>query len=129
MYELKDEILKFAGTEFLQDRVDIKLKSDEEKKEFLESLGLEETGLAKIIRAGYALLGLETYFTAGPKEVCAWTFLKGRKHRFVPGLFTLILSAVLFVPKPFRMKTSLNMVLSKPAKMPVKCVPKGKSMW
>lgn len=55
------------------------LDSDEEKKEFLNTLGLEETGLAKIIRAGYELLGLQTYFTAGPKEVHAWTFLKGAK--------------------------------------------------
>ena len=57
-----------------------------EKKEFLESLGLEETGLAKIIRAGYALLGLETYFTAGPKEVRAWTFLKGSKAPVCAGI-------------------------------------------
>ena len=55
------------------------LESAEEKKEFLNALGLEETGLAKIIRAGYNLLGLETYFTAGPKEVRAWTFVKGSK--------------------------------------------------
>lgn len=55
------------------------LESEEEKKEFLNSLGLEETGLAKIIRAGYSLLGLETYFTVGPKEVRAWTFIKGSK--------------------------------------------------
>ena len=55
------------------------LESPEEQKEFLESLGLEETGLAKVIRAGYKLLGLETYFTAGPKEVRAWTFVKGSK--------------------------------------------------
>lgn len=55
------------------------LDSEEERKEFLESLGLEETGLAKIIRAGYELLGLQTYFTAGPKEVRAWTFVKGAK--------------------------------------------------
>ena len=50
-----------------------------EQKEFLSALGLEETGLTKIIRAGYELLGLQTYFTAGPKEVRAWTFLKGSK--------------------------------------------------
>ena len=55
------------------------LDNQEEKNEFLESLGLAETGLAKIIRAGYELLGLQTYFTAGPKEVRAWTFLKGAK--------------------------------------------------
>lgn len=55
------------------------LESDEEKQEFLASLGLDETGLAKIIREGYNLLGLQTYFTAGPKEVRAWTFVKGSK--------------------------------------------------
>ncbi len=55
------------------------LESEEEKQEFLESLGLEEAGLAKVIRAGYELLGLQTYFTAGPKEVRAWTFVKGSK--------------------------------------------------
>lgn len=62
------------------------LESEEEKKEFLESLGLEETGLAKIIRAGYQLLGLETYFTAGPKEVRAWTFIKGSKAPVCAGI-------------------------------------------
>ncbi|MFV0625840.1 MAG: redox-regulated ATPase YchF [Alphaproteobacteria bacterium] len=55
------------------------LESDEEKQEFLSALGLEETGLAKIIREGYDLLGLQTYFTCGVKEVRAWTFLKGFK--------------------------------------------------
>ena len=55
------------------------LENEAEQKEFLASLGLEETGLSKVIRAGYNLLGLETYFTAGPKEVRAWTFLKGSK--------------------------------------------------
>ena len=55
------------------------LDSEAEKKEFLSALGLEETGLSKIIRAGYELLALRTYFTCGPKEVRAWTFLKGSK--------------------------------------------------
>ncbi len=46
---------------------------DEEKKIFLADMGLDEPGLDRLIRAGYALLGLQTYFTAGPKEVRAWT--------------------------------------------------------
>ena len=46
---------------------------DEEKIEFLEELGMAEAGLNRVIRAGYELLGLHTYFTAGPKEVRAWT--------------------------------------------------------
>ncbi|MDA1075933.1 MAG: redox-regulated ATPase YchF [Proteobacteria bacterium] len=46
---------------------------DEERAEFLEDLGIEEPGLNRVIRAGYKLLGLHHYFTAGPKEVRAWT--------------------------------------------------------
>jgi len=46
---------------------------DDEAKEFLDELGLEEPGLNRVIRAGYKLLGLQTYFTAGVKEVRAWT--------------------------------------------------------
>ncbi len=50
---------------------------DDEKQEFLADLGLEEPGLNRVVRAGYALLGLETYFTAGEKEVRAWTIPTG----------------------------------------------------
>ncbi|MCA3245726.1 MAG: redox-regulated ATPase YchF [Azospirillum sp.] len=55
------------------------LATDAERKEFLASLGLSETGLARVIRAGYGLLGLQTFFTAGPKEARAWTVRKGAK--------------------------------------------------
>jgi GTP-binding protein YchF len=51
----------------------------EEQAEFLETLGLEEPGLDRLIRAGYDLLGLITYFTVGPKEARAWTITKGTK--------------------------------------------------
>ena len=50
---------------------------DEDKTLFLEELGLTEPGLDRVVRAAYALLGLETYFTAGVKEVRAWTVRKG----------------------------------------------------
>lgn len=50
---------------------------ESEKAEFLEAIGMEEPGLNRVIRAGYALLGLQTYFTAGVKEVRAWTVKKG----------------------------------------------------
>lgn len=46
---------------------------DEEKEIFLEDMGMHEPGLNRVIRAGYTLLGLQTYFTAGVKEVRAWT--------------------------------------------------------
>lgn len=55
------------------------LDSDADKKDFLETLGLGETGLARVIRAGYDLLGLITYFTAGPKEARAWTIAEGTR--------------------------------------------------
>jgi ribosome-binding ATPase len=52
---------------------------DESKKEFLNDLGINESGLDQLISATYSLLGLATYFTAGPKEVRAWTFKNGMK--------------------------------------------------
>ncbi|WP_100400486.1 redox-regulated ATPase YchF [Bacillus sp. FJAT-44742] len=51
----------------------------EEKEEFLQELGISESGLDKLIKAAYQLLGLETYFTAGEQEVRAWTIRKGTK--------------------------------------------------
>ena len=53
--------------------------SREERAEFLETLGLEEAGLDRLIRAGYKLLDLITYFTVGPKEARAWTIDRGTK--------------------------------------------------
>jgi len=55
------------------------LTDPEEKRAFLESLGLEEPGLARVIRAGYALLDLVTFFTVGPKEARAWTVRRGAR--------------------------------------------------
>lgn len=52
---------------------------DDEKKMFLEDLGLSESGLEKLIRASYSLLGLISYLTAGPKETRAWTITRGTK--------------------------------------------------
>ena len=51
----------------------------EERQEFLTEIGLEESGVSRLIRAAYALLNLKTYFTAGADEVRAWTFLDGMK--------------------------------------------------
>lgn len=56
---------------------ELALLSPAESQEFLETLGLEEPGLNKVIRAGYGLLGLATYFTVGPKEARAWTIHVG----------------------------------------------------
>jgi GTP-binding protein YchF len=62
------------------------LESFEERKMFLEDIGLEESGLSKLIKASYRLLNLETFFTAGPKEVRAWTYVKGTKAPQAAGI-------------------------------------------
>ncbi|HCU39055.1 MAG TPA: redox-regulated ATPase YchF, partial [Acinetobacter nosocomialis] len=60
-----------------QIEAEISLLEDEDRAEFLEAMGMEEPGLNVVIRAGYALLGLQTYFTAGVQEVRAWTVKVG----------------------------------------------------
>jgi GTP-binding protein YchF len=56
---------------------EVALLESEERSEFLEAMGLEEPGLNRLIREAYALLGLQTYFTTGPKEARAWTIPAG----------------------------------------------------
>lgn len=60
-----------------QIEAEISQLENEERAEFLETLGLEEPGLNRLIHSGYTLLGLQTYFTAGPKESRAWTIREG----------------------------------------------------
>ena len=70
------EVMKCCGK--LESEI-ASLESLEEKKEFLEAAGITESGLDKLTRAAYNMLGLKTYFTAGVKEVRAWTFHDGFK--------------------------------------------------
>ncbi len=65
---------------------DLSDMSDEDKKEMLESVGIEESGLDQLIKATYDLLGLATYFTGGPDEVRAWTFKKGMNAKECAGI-------------------------------------------
>jgi GTP-binding protein YchF len=58
---------------------EIAVMAPEEQKDFLEAVGLSEPGLNRVIREGYGLLGLITYFTVGPKEARAWTVAKGTR--------------------------------------------------
>ena len=69
-----------------QVEADLASLDDEEKKMFLEELGVEYSGLEKLTRATYSLLGLETYFTAGTDELKAWTFTKGMKAPACAGI-------------------------------------------
>ncbi len=62
------------------------LETYEERQEFLAEMGLEKSGVDRLIRAAYALLDLQTYFTAGPDEVRAWTFLRGTKAPQAAGI-------------------------------------------
>ncbi|SNZ20882.1 redox-regulated ATPase YchF [Cohaesibacter gelatinilyticus] len=70
-----------AGTVVISAAIEAEISQldNEEQEEFLETLGLEEPGLDRMIRAGYDLLHLITYFTAGPKETRAWTVTSGSK--------------------------------------------------
>jgi GTP-binding protein YchF len=70
-----------AGTVIISAAIEAELAQlpEAEQREFLESIGLEEPGLDRLIRAGYKLLHLITYFTAGPKETRAWTIEAGTK--------------------------------------------------
>lgn len=62
------------------------LESYEERQLFLADLGLEESGVSRLIRAAYALLNLETYFTTGPDETRAWTYARGTKAPQAAGI-------------------------------------------
>ncbi|GAB4518701.1 MAG: redox-regulated ATPase YchF [Amphiplicatus sp.] len=68
-----------AGVVVISARIESELAQldDAEQAEYLAALGLEEPGLNRLIRAGYGLLGLQTFFTAGPKEARAWTIRQG----------------------------------------------------
>lgn len=82
--ELATRLSEFAANEnaqvvevCAQIEAEIAQLEDAERDEFLQDLGLEEPGLHRVIRAGYELLNLQTFFTAGPKEARAWTVLQG----------------------------------------------------
>lgn len=82
--EMVREAVKDEGAEILmiaaQTESEIaELETYEERQEFLEAAGLQESGVSRLIRSAYALLNLETYFTAGVQEVRAWTYTKGWK--------------------------------------------------
>ena len=60
--------------------------NEDEKKEFMEMLGLKESGLDKLAKVGYRMLGLITFFTAGPKEVRGWTIKEGTTAKEAAGV-------------------------------------------
>ena len=91
---------------------------DEEAALFLAEMNLEETGLNRLIQAGYDLLGLQTYFTAGEKEVRAWTVKKGATAPQAAGAIHTDLNAVLSARKPPLSMIMSNIVVNKVPKKP-----------
>ena len=77
MSQMVEEYARAEGAEFVvlcaALEAELALLDDQERGEFLGEMGLSEAGLDRFIRAGYRLLGLQTFFTAGPKECRAWT--------------------------------------------------------
>ena len=82
---VKDEGAEVIGVAAASEE-EIAEMDDADKAEFLEMEGVEEPGLNRLIRASYALLGLETFFTAGGKETRAWTYKKGTKAPQAAGI-------------------------------------------
>lgn len=107
---------------------DIAELDDEERDEFMAELGLEEPGLNRVIRAGYALLNLQTYFTAGVKEVRAWTIPVGATAPQAAGKIHTDFEKALSARRQSLMKTSLPTKANRARKKPVKCVLKVKTI-
>ena len=97
------------------------LADAEEKREFLGALGLGETGLDRVIRAGYALLDLITFFTAGPKEAHAWTVRAAPRRRRPPASSTAISRRASSAPKRSPTRISSPAAASRAPRKPARC--------
>jgi len=107
-----------CGGDLGQDRIRDRDLSREERTEFLDTLGLEEAGLDRLIRAGYQLLDLITYFTVGPKEARAWTINRGTKAPAAAGVIHTDFEKVLSAPRPSPMP-----IMSRSTAKPVPVMP------
>ena len=101
----------------------------DEKMEFLAEMGLKETGLARIIRAGYDLLKLQTFFTCGPKEARAWTVHRGAKAPKPRAKSTAISSAASFALKPSPMTIMSNIRAKAARAITGVCVRRARIIW
>ncbi len=100
---------------------------EEEATEFLSALGLEEAGLDRLIRAGYHLLDLITYFTVGPKETRAWTIRRGTKAPQPPASSTRISNAASSAPSRFPMTTTSPSRAKSAPRKPARAVTKARN--
>lgn len=106
---------------------DIAELEDEERDEFMAELGTEEPGLNRVIRAGYELLNLQTYFTAGVKKCAHGPSRSALPPRRRPARSTPTSRKVLSAPKPSPSTTSSPTRVNKAPKKPVKCAQKVKT--
>jgi GTP-binding protein YchF len=106
---------------------DIAELDDADRDEFMAELGLEEPGLNRVIRAGYELLNLQTYFTAGVKEVRAWTIPVGATARRPRVKSTPTSKKALSARRPSPMKTLSPTKANRAPKKPGKCALKVKT--
>lgn len=104
------------------------LDTYEERKEFLAEIGLEESGVARLIRAAYALLDLQTYFTAGPDEVRAWTFRRGTKAPQAAGIIHTDFEKDSYAPRSSNTKTTSPSAAKAPCAMPGRWASKARIM-
>lgn len=102
--------------------------SDEDRALFLAEMGQDEPGLNRLIRAAFKLLGLQTYFTVGVKEVRAWTIHIGDTPRRRRASSTATSSAASSAPKPSLTKTSSPTAASRAPRTPARCAPKARTM-
>lgn len=122
------EAVKDEGAEILivaaKTEADIaELETYEDRQMFLQEVGLEESGVSRLIRAAYKLLNLETYFTAGKMEVRAWTFHKGWKAPQCAGVIHTDFEKASSAPRSSSMTTSSTTVQKQPYAKP------ENSMW
>lgn len=105
---------------------DIAELDDADREEFMAELGIEEPGLNRVIRAGYELLNLQTYFTAGVKKSARGPSLLAQPPRRLPVKSTPTSRKALSARRPSHLKTSSPTRVSKAQKKPVRCVQKVK---
>ena len=100
-----------------------------ERADYLEAVGLKEPGLNRLIRAGYELLHLVTFFTAGPKEARAWTVTRGTRAPQAAGRSTPISRRASSAPRPSAMTTTSPAAARPARERPARCGWRARTMW
>jgi ribosome-binding ATPase YchF (GTP1/OBG family) len=100
---------------------------DADRDMFLEELGLEEPGLNRLIRAGFKLLGLQTYFTAGVKEVRAWTIHVGDTAPQAAGVIHTDFERGFIRAQTIAFDDFISTRANKAPRKPARCAPKARN--